>query len=32
MVLPIGLVQMRCADDPGENLERALARVEEAGP
>ena len=30
MVLPIGLVQMRCADDPGENLERALARVEEA--
>jgi N-carbamoylputrescine amidase len=30
MALPIGLVQMRCSDDPGENLERALARVEEA--
>jgi N-carbamoylputrescine amidase len=27
MGLPIGLVQMRCADDPGENLERALGRV-----
>jgi N-carbamoylputrescine amidase len=30
MALPVGLVQMRCGDDPGENLERALGRVEEA--
>jgi N-carbamoylputrescine amidase len=29
-LLPIGLVQMRCAEDPRENLEKALARVEEA--
>jgi len=28
--LPIGLVQMRCAEDPRENLEKALARIEEA--
>ncbi len=26
----IGLVQMTCSEDPGENLARALARVEEA--
>jgi len=30
MALPIALLQMSCADDPGENLERTLARVEEA--
>jgi N-carbamoylputrescine amidase len=30
MTLPIGLIQMRCAEDPGENLERALGRAEEA--
>ena len=26
----LGLVQMRCATDPGENLERAIAKVREA--
>jgi N-carbamoylputrescine amidase len=30
MGLPIALVQMRCSDDPRENLDRALARLEEA--
>jgi N-carbamoylputrescine amidase len=30
MVTTLGLVQMRCTDDPGENLQRALARIEEA--
>jgi N-carbamoylputrescine amidase len=29
-VLPIGLVQMSCAEDPARNLEKALARIEEA--
>jgi N-carbamoylputrescine amidase len=28
--LTLGLVQMRCSKDPGENLERAVARVREA--
>jgi len=30
MGLPIGLVQMRCSEEPRENLERALARIEAA--
>ena len=30
MAVPIALVQMRCGDDPRENLDRALARLEEA--
>jgi N-carbamoylputrescine amidase len=30
MALPIALVQMRCGDDPRENLDRALSRLEEA--
>jgi N-carbamoylputrescine amidase len=30
MVLPIGLVQMRCSDDRDANLDRALAGIEEA--
>ncbi len=30
MRLPIALVQMTCGDDPGSNLEKAVARVEEA--
>jgi N-carbamoylputrescine amidase len=29
-ILRIGLIQMRCAEDPRQNLERALAGVEEA--
>jgi N-carbamoylputrescine amidase len=29
-VLPVGLVQTRCTDDPTENLARALAGIEEA--
>jgi N-carbamoylputrescine amidase len=28
--LAVGLVQMRCTDDPGENLARAIAGIEEA--
>jgi len=28
--LPIGLVQMSCVEDPAQNLEKALARTEEA--
>jgi N-carbamoylputrescine amidase len=28
--VPIGLVQMSCGEDPGQNLEKALARSEEA--
>jgi N-carbamoylputrescine amidase len=31
MGLPIALIQMRCSEDPGENLERALGRIDEAG-
>jgi N-carbamoylputrescine amidase len=30
MPLPLGLIQMRCSEDAGANLERALARIEEA--
>jgi N-carbamoylputrescine amidase len=30
MALPIALVQMRCGDDPQENLDRALSELEEA--
>ena len=30
MALPIGLIQLRCSDDPRENLERALGRIEQA--
>jgi N-carbamoylputrescine amidase len=30
MALPIGLVQMRCGENPQENLERALAKIEAA--
>ena len=30
MLLPIGLVQMRCSSEPRENLERALAGIEDA--
>jgi len=30
MVLPIGLIQTRCSPHPGENLERALERIEQA--
>jgi N-carbamoylputrescine amidase len=29
-IIPVGLVQMRCAEDPAANLERAVAAVEEA--
>jgi len=29
-VVPIGLVQMSCREDPAENLDKALSRVEEA--
>jgi N-carbamoylputrescine amidase len=28
--LPIALIQMTCSDEPAENLEKALARIEEA--
>jgi N-carbamoylputrescine amidase len=30
MPLPIGLIQMRCSEKPKDNLDRALARIEEA--
>ena len=30
MALPIGLIQLRCSEDPRENLERALGRIEQA--
>lgn len=30
MIVPVGLVQMRCSDDREENLAKAAARVEEA--
>jgi N-carbamoylputrescine amidase len=30
MTLPLALVQMQCSDDPGENLDKALVRIEEA--
>jgi N-carbamoylputrescine amidase len=29
-IVPIGLVQMSCGEDPAENLDKALSRVEEA--
>ena len=30
MGLAVALVQLRCSEDPGENLDQALARVDEA--
>ena len=30
MLLPLALVQMRCSEDPRENLDKALVRIEEA--
>ncbi|MEE2678557.1 MAG: carbon-nitrogen hydrolase [Myxococcota bacterium] len=30
MALPVGLVQMRCSEDPRENLDRAVGRIEQA--
>lgn len=30
MLLPLALIQMRCSEDPRENLDKALVRIEEA--